>query len=84
MGEDPLFDYGDQTMNYVFHDNQLFFQGEKVPSLLPDHSYLLMGSNPDRYWLYKHKRQEYRPVNPKHIPKEIRLLCLILNIPIQG
>lgn len=71
-------------MFYVFHDKQLFFQGEKLPSILPDCSYIF---TPDMYgtpWSYKHKRKEYYPVEPKHIPKEIRLLCLLLNIPLQG
>ena len=69
-------------MYYVFHDNQLFFQGEKLPSILPDNSYLLTKTG--RKWLFKSKRKEYRPLQPKHIPKEIRMLCLLLNIPIKG
>ena len=69
-------------MNYVFHDNKLVFQGDEIPSILPDNSYILIGT--DRFWLYKHKGKEYRPLFQKHVPKEIRLLCLLLNIPIQG
>ena len=70
-------------MIYVFHDNQLFYQGDKKPSILPDHTYVaITGRN--THWWYKHKRAELRPLPTHNIPKEIRLLCLLLNIPIKG
>lgn len=70
-------------MVYVFHDNQLIYQGKKKPSLLPDHAYVAIEFQGIKWW-YKHKRVELRPLSTQDIPKEIRLLCLLLNIPIQG
>ena len=70
-------------MIYVFHDNQLFYQGDKKPRIFPDHAYVAIAGQKTHWW-YKHKRAELRPLSTQDIPKEIRLLCLLLNIPIQG
>lgn len=70
-------------MIYVFHDNQLFYQGDKKPGILPDHAYVAIAGKKAHWW-YKHKRAELRSLHHTHIPKEIRLLCLLLNIPLQG
>ena len=69
-------------MFYVFHNKQLLFQVDKLPSILPDDTYIL--ANTHRMWLYKHKSRAYRPIAQKHVPKEIKLLCLLLNIPFRS
>ena len=69
-------------MFYVFHNKQLLFQVDKLPSTLPDDTYIL--SNSGLMWLYKHKHRSYRLIAQKHVPKEIKLLCLLLNIPFRS
>lgn len=69
-------------MYYVFHNNQLIYQKDQALSTIPDGAYeLLHADHTHTYWSFKTKRR-LRLIKLKHVPKEIRLLCLVLNIPL--
>ena len=66
-------------MNYIFKDTQLIWSGAGIRTV-PHQAY--MYSSDDKSWWWKGDRNYLRPVKPKHVPKSIKTLCLILGIPI--
>lgn len=66
-------------MIYVFHDNQLIYQGAIWDTVVPPHSVVYDAANKE--WAVKYDRKYLRPIKLKHVPKEIKVLCLLLGIP---
>jgi hypothetical protein len=65
-------------MIYVFKDSQLIYQGEHPPHTYPLHSYVYVSWT--KSWSVKYDRNYLRPIKDKHLPKELKLLCLLYNI----
>jgi hypothetical protein len=69
-------------MIYVFHENQLIFKGVKMGfNSIPKHSYVYYDIC--RGWFVKCERSCLRFVGGKHLPKELKVMCLIYGIPLK-
>ena len=69
-------------MLYVFHENRLIFKGVKMGfNSIPKHAYVYH----DIYneWSVKYERNSLRLIKDKHLPKELKVMCLIYGIPLK-
>ena len=69
-------------MIYVFHENQLIYQGDRPPpNDYPMNAYVYV--TPLNKWFVKYERSCLRPIKDKHLPKELKVMCLIYGIPLK-
>ena len=69
-------------MMYAFHNNQLYKQDRYIePRDVPPHTYVLCKGY-EAEWYVRYDRSYFRRVPPKHVPKELKVLCLLLGIPL--
>ncbi len=68
-------------MIYVFHENQLIYQGDKPPDSYPMESYIYVSHY--KQWYVKYERNYLHPIKDKHLPKELKVMCLIYGIPLK-
>ena len=65
----------------VFNNSRLIYQGTYLtPMDIPNNSYVYWPESKE--WLVKNSRAAVRPLPNKHVPKELKVLCLIHNIPL--
>jgi hypothetical protein len=68
-------------MMYAFHEYQLYKKDKYIlPQDVPTNTYIYQDFTKE--WYVRFERMYFRPVKPKHIPKKLKALCLILSIPI--
>mgnify|MGYP000258741369 CR=1 FL=1 len=66
-------------MIHVFKDNQLIYSGNTANFYIPENAYVY--TVPYKSWSRRYERNYLRPVQDKHVPKELKMLCILLNIP---
>ena len=67
-------------MIHVFKDNQLIYSGHPADFEIPIYSYTY--TVPYKTWSVRYERKYLRPLQTKHVPKELKVLCMLLNIDI--
>ena len=66
-------------MMYAFCNGQLVMEETSIyPGDVPPKTYVYI--KPMSQWVVRLERSYFRPVKPKHVPKELKMLCLLLGI----
>ena len=67
-------------MIYVFKDNLLIWSG--VTGLIEPPKYSYIFHSGSKEWNVRYERKTVRLLPKKHVPKELKVLCMLLNIDI--
>ena len=67
-------------MIHVFKEGNHIYSGHPADFDIPTYAYVY--TVPYKSWSVRYARSYLRPVKDKHVPKEIKMICLLMNIPI--